>query len=140
MNICLKQLKNLGIMQTIMLTGDNTATAKAIATQAEIDEFYAELLPQDKVTKVDELVNNYASVTMVGDGINDAPALATANLGIAMAAIGNDIAIEIADIALMSDDIAKLPWLIKQENIINNKTKYKLYYSYKSYFYIFSCV
>ncbi|AJI68005.1 HAD-IC family P-type ATPase [Francisella tularensis] len=127
-------------MQTIMLTGDNTATAKAIATQAEIDEFYAELLPQDKVTKVDELVNNYASVTMVGDGINDAPALATANLGIAMAAIGNDIAIEIADIALMSDDIAKLPWLIKQENIINNKTKYKLYYSYKSYFYIFSCV
>ncbi|WP_226917178.1 HAD-IC family P-type ATPase [Francisella tularensis] len=135
-----KTTKNLGIMQTIMLTGDNTATAKAIATQAEIDEFYAELLPQDKVTKVDELVNNYASVTMVGDGINDAPALATANLGIAMAAIGNDIAIEIADIALMSDDIAKLPWLIKQENIINNKTKYKLYYSYKSYFYIFSCV
>ncbi|AJI45588.1 heavy metal translocating P-type ATPase [Francisella tularensis subsp. novicida] len=112
-NICLKQLKNLGIMQTIMLTGDNTATAKAIATQAEIDEFYAELLPQDKVTKVEELVNNYASVAMVGDGINDAPALATANLGIAMAAIGNDIAIETADIALMSDDIAKLPWLIK---------------------------
>ncbi|AJI73555.1 hypothetical protein FTDG_01616 [Francisella tularensis subsp. novicida GA99-3548] len=112
-NICLKQLKNLGIKQTIMLTGDNAATAKAIATQAEIDEFYAELLPQDKVTKVEELVNNYASVAMVGDGINDAPALATANLGIAMAAIGNDIAIETADIALMSDDIAKLPWLIK---------------------------
>lgn len=107
-NICLKQLKNLGIMQTIMLTGDNTATAKAIATQAEIDEFYAELLPQDKVTKVEELVNNYASVAMVGDGINDAPALATANLGIAMAAIGNDIAIETADIALMTDDISKL--------------------------------
>ncbi|MDE4965500.1 hypothetical protein NAI76_09365, partial [Francisella tularensis subsp. holarctica] len=69
-----------------------------------------------------------------------APALATANLGIAMAAIGNYIAIEIADLALMSDDNAKLPWLIKQENIINNKTKYKSYYSYKSYFYIFSCV
>ncbi|WP_439330325.1 HAD family hydrolase, partial [Francisella tularensis] len=64
-NICLKQLKKHGIMQTIMITGDNTATAKAIATQAEIDEFYAEILPQDKVTKVDELVNNYASVTMV---------------------------------------------------------------------------
>ncbi|AEB27334.1 Lead, cadmium, zinc and mercury transporting ATPase; Copper-translocating P-type ATPase [Francisella cf. novicida Fx1] len=112
-NICLKQLKNLGIMQTIMLTGDNTATAKAIATQAEIDEFYAELLPQDKVTKVEELVNNYASVAMVGDGINDAPALATANLGIAMAAIGNDIAIETADIALMTDDISKISWLIK---------------------------
>ncbi|MBK2356084.1 heavy metal translocating P-type ATPase [Francisella hispaniensis] len=112
-NDCLKQLKNLGIKQTIMLTGDNTATAKSIATQSGIDSFYAELLPQDKVTKIEELVNNYASVAMVGDGINDAPALATANLGIAMAAIGNDIAIETADIALMTDDISKLSWLIK---------------------------
>ena len=91
-----------------MLTGDNTATAKAITTQAGVDSFYAELLPQDKVIKIEELVNGYNSVAMVGDGINDAPALATANLGVATAAIGNDIAIETADIALMTDDISKL--------------------------------
>lgn len=96
-----------------MLTGDNTATAKAIATQAGVDSFYAELLPQDKVIKIEDLVNDYTSVAMVGDGINDAPALATANLGVAMAAIGNDIAIETADIALMIDDISKLASLIK---------------------------
>lgn len=96
-----------------MLTGDNTATAQSIATQAGIDKFYAELLPQDKVAKVEELANKYENIAMVGDGINDAPALARSNLGIAMGTIGNDIAIETADIALMSDDIAKLPWLIK---------------------------
>lgn len=109
----LKQLKESGISQNVMLTGDNIGTAKAIANQAGIDEFYAKLLPEDKVTKVEELVNKYKSVAMVGDGINDAPALARSNLGIAMGAIGNDIAIETADIALMSDDIGKLPWLIK---------------------------
>jgi len=112
-NNALKQLKKLGINQTIMLTGDNTATAQSIATQAGIDKFYAELLPQDKVAKVEELANKYENIAMVGDGINDAPALARSNLGIAMGTIGNDIAIETADIALMSDDIAKLPWLIK---------------------------
>ena len=109
----LKQLKESGISQNVMLTGDNIGTAKAIAKQAGIDEFYAELLPEDKVTKVEELVKKYKNVAMVGDGINDAPALARSNLGIAMGAIGNDIAIETADIALMSDDIGKLPWLIK---------------------------
>ncbi|MEY8674150.1 heavy metal translocating P-type ATPase [Francisella philomiragia] len=112
-NNALKQLKKLGINQTIMLTGDNTATAQSIATQAGIDKFYAELLPQDKVAKVEELANKYENIAMVGDGINDAPALARSNLGIAMGTIGNDIAIETADIALMSDDIAKLPWLIR---------------------------
>ncbi|GAB4221733.1 MAG: heavy metal translocating P-type ATPase [Francisella sp.] len=109
----IKQLKKLGIKQTIMLTGDNSATAKSIATQSGIDSFYAELLPQDKVNQVKKLVQDYTSVAMVGDGINDAPALATANLGIAMAAIGNDIAIETADIALMTDDISKISWLIQ---------------------------
>ncbi|AIT09318.1 metal ABC transporter ATPase [Candidatus Francisella endociliophora] len=109
----LAQLKELGISQTIMLTGDNTGTAKTISKQAGIDTFYAEFLPEDKVSKVEEIVNKYKSVAMIGDGINDAPALARSNLGIAMGAIGNDIAIETADIALMSDDIAKLPWLIK---------------------------
>ena len=79
------------------------ATFKAIATQAGVDSFYAELLPQDKVIKIEELVNDHTSVAMIGGGINDAPALATANLGVAMAAIGNDIAIETADIALITE-------------------------------------
>lgn len=126
----LKQLKDLGIDKTVMLTGDNLGTAKTIAQQANIDEFYAELLPEDKVTKVEELVNKYTNVAMVGDGINDAPALARSNLGIAMGAIGNDIAIETADIALMSDDISKLPWLIKHSkrtlNIIKQNVTFAI--------------
>lgn len=125
----LKQLKELGIDQTIMLTGDNTGTAKTISKQGGIDKFYAELLPQDKVTKVEELVKKYKNVAMVGDGINDAPALAESNLGIAMGAIGNDIAIETADIALMSDDIEKLPWLIKHSRKTLNIIKQNIIFA-----------
>lgn len=108
----LLDLKNVGVDETIMLTGDNYGTAKNIAKQSGVDNFYAELLPEDKVTKIQELVGKYKHVAMVGDGINDAPAFASSKLGIAMGAIGNDIAIETADVALMSDDISKLPWLI----------------------------
>ncbi|WP_150466715.1 heavy metal translocating P-type ATPase [Francisella sp. SYW-9] len=126
----LKQLKESGINKNVMLTGDNLGTAKTIAKQAGIDEYYAELLPEDKVTKVEELVDKYTNVAMVGDGINDAPALARSNLGIAMGAIGNDIAIETADIALMSDDIGKLPWLIKHSkrtlNIIKQNVTFAI--------------
>jgi Cd2+/Zn2+-exporting ATPase len=111
-SIALSNLKQVGIEKNVMLTGDNKGTATTIASQSGIDDFYAELLPEDKVNKIEELVNKYEYVAMVGDGINDAPALARSNLGIAMGAIGNDIAIETADIALMSDDINKLPWLI----------------------------
>ena len=95
-----------------MLTGDNRGTAEAIAKQAGVDEVYAELLPADKVAKVEELVAKYGTVAMVGDGVNDAPAMARATVGIAMGAMGTDAAIETADIALMSDDLAKLPWLV----------------------------
>ncbi|KEI35390.1 lead, cadmium, zinc and mercury transporting ATPase [Francisella sp. W12-1067] len=125
----LKQLKALGVEQTVMLTGDNKGTAKAIAEQAGIDDFYAELLPEDKVTKIEELVNKYKNVAMIGDGINDAPALARSNLGIAMGAIGNDVAIETADIALMSDDISKLPWLIKHSRKTLNIIKQNITFS-----------
>ncbi|GLI95848.1 hypothetical protein LMG27198_48400 [Methylocystis echinoides] len=95
-----------------MLTGDNRVTAEAIAREVGVDEVYAELLPEDKVKKIDELVGRYGVVAMVSDGVNDAPALARASLGIAMGAIGSDAAIETADIALMTDDISRLPWLV----------------------------
>ncbi|MCL4425321.1 MAG: HAD-IC family P-type ATPase, partial [Firmicutes bacterium] len=106
-------LKRAGIRRTIMLTGDNTATARAIAGRVGVDEFRAELLPQDKVTAVQSLMHQYDKVAMVGDGINDAPALATATVGIAMGGAGTDTALETADIALMADDLSKLPFTIR---------------------------
>lgn len=107
-----KQLHEAGVEHLVMLTGDNQGTADAIAKQAGIDEVRAELLPEDKVDAVEKLVEKYEHVAMIGDGVNDAPALARASLGLAMGAAGSDAAIETADIALMSDDLSKLPWLI----------------------------
>jgi len=102
-----------GIENVAMLTGDNRGTAKAIAEEVGIDSVHAELLPENKVEVIESLVEKYEFVAMVGDGVNDAPALARSSLGIAMGAIGTDAAIETADIALMSDDLSKLPWLIR---------------------------
>jgi Cd2+/Zn2+-exporting ATPase len=102
----------LGVPHIVMLTGDNEGTARTIAKEAGIEEVRAELLPADKVTEIEALVRQYESVAMIGDGVNDAPAMARASLGIAMGAIGSDAAIEAADIALMSDDLHQLPWLI----------------------------
>ncbi len=101
-----------GIKKIVMLTGDNAATAKAVAAEVGIDEVHSELLPEDKVTAIEELVAQYDTVAMIGDGVNDAPAMARAHYGIAMGAVGSDAAIETADIALMTDDIGKVPWLI----------------------------
>ena len=106
-------LKQAGIQHTIMLTGDNTATAQAMAAQVGVDDFRAELLPQDKVTAVQELLGKYGKVAMLGDGINDAPALALSTVGIAMGGAGTDTALETADIALMADDLSKLPFTIR---------------------------
>lgn len=108
-----QQLHAAGIAHVVMLTGDNRITAQAIARALGIDEAYAELLPEDKVKKLEEIIALYGTVAMVGDGVNDAPSLARASLGIAMGTIGSDAAIETADIALMTDDISKLPWLIR---------------------------
>jgi Cd2+/Zn2+-exporting ATPase len=108
----IEALRRAGISHVVMLTGDNAATARAIAEQTGIDEVRAELLPADKVSAVEELVKSYTYVAMIGDGVNDAPAMARATLGIAMGAAGSDAAIETADIALMSDDLSKLPWLM----------------------------
>ncbi|WP_071542526.1 heavy metal translocating P-type ATPase [Neomoorella thermoacetica] len=106
-------LKQAGIRRTVMLTGDNEATARAIAARVGIDEYRAELLPEDKVKAFQELLKQYGKVAMVGDGINDAPALATATVGIAMGGAGTDTALETADIALMADDLTKLPFTIR---------------------------
>jgi Cd2+/Zn2+-exporting ATPase len=109
----LEALRNSGIEHLVMLTGDNRGTADTIARETGVDEVHAELLPADKVTAVESLVTKYGSVAMIGDGVNDAPAMARATLGIAMGAAGSDAAIETADIALMSDDLTKLPWLVR---------------------------
>jgi Cd2+/Zn2+-exporting ATPase len=109
----LRELRAAGIEHLIMLTGDNRPTAEAMAAKAGVDQVEAELLPEDKVTAIEALVGKYQHVAMIGDGVNDAPALARASVGIAMGAAGTDAAIETADIALMSDDLSKLPWLIR---------------------------
>jgi len=106
-------LKELGVERTVLLTGDNRSTAAAIAGRVGTDSFRAELLPEDKVQAVRELVEGYGSTAMVGDGINDAPALATATVGIAMGVAGTDAALETADVALMSDDLSKLPLAVR---------------------------
>ena len=109
-----RALRQAGILEIVMLTGDNRETARSIAEQAGIASFQAELLPADKVAAIAELVARFpGQVAMVGDGVNDAPAMARATLAVAMGAAGSDAAIETADIALMADDLEKLPWLVK---------------------------
>ena len=105
-------LHDMGV-QTIMLTGDDKATATAIAQQLHINEVQANLMPEDKLLAVKTLASDRQLVAMVGDGINDAPALATANVGIAMGGVGTDTALETADIVLMSDDLKRLPLTIQ---------------------------
>ncbi|MEP0814770.1 MAG: heavy metal translocating P-type ATPase, partial [bacterium] len=108
-----RALKDAGIARVVMLTGDGERAAAAIADAAGVDEFRASLLPEDKVAAVEKLVADFGKVMMVGDGVNDAPALAASTVGIAMGAAGSDAAIETADVALMSDDLSKLPWLVR---------------------------
>jgi Cd2+/Zn2+-exporting ATPase len=109
----LAELKRAGVRHTLMLTGDNRATARAVAAELGVDEVRAELLPQDKVEAVRELAARHGGVAMVGDGVNDAPALAAATVGIAMGAAGADAALETADVALMSDDLTRLPTAVR---------------------------
>ena len=108
----LSTLKNMGVARLVVLTGDNRGTADAIARETGVDEVRSELLPADKVQAVVDIVGRYGATAMVGDGVNDAPAMGRATVGIAMGAAGTDAAIETADIALMTDDLSKLPWLI----------------------------
>ncbi len=108
----ISRLRERGV-RVVMLTGDNEGTARAIAEQVGVDEYRAELLPDEKVDVVEELQAEYGEVAMVGDGINDAPALTTADVGIAMGAAGTDTALETADVALMGDDLTRLPYLFR---------------------------
>jgi len=109
--VSLAALKRAGIEHVVMLTGDNAATARALAAEAGIDRVLAELRPDDKAREIAQLAGG-GRVAMVGDGINDAPALATASVGIAMGAMGTDVAIETADVALMGDDLRHVPQAI----------------------------
>ncbi len=108
----IQELHALGV-KVSMLTGDNASTAKAIASQVGIDDVQAELLPEDKLKVIEQLLETHGSVGMVGDGVNDAPALARATVGFAMGAAGTDTALETADVALMKDDLRKLPAYIR---------------------------
>lgn len=110
------ELKKAGISRTVMLTGDSRRVADQVAAELGIDEVYSELLPADKVTKVEELLDKKTAkekLAFVGDGINDAPVLSRADIGIAMGALGSDAAIEAADIVLMDDDPLKISKAIK---------------------------
>ncbi|CAN5202249.1 heavy metal translocating P-type ATPase [soil metagenome] len=122
-------LKAAGVERVVMLTGDNKGTADVIARETGVDEALAELLPEDKVAAIERLTKQYGQVAMVGDGVNDAPALARASLGIAMGAAGTDAAIETADIALMNDDLSRLPWLFHHSRRTLGIIRFNIYLS-----------
>ncbi|WP_442951192.1 heavy metal translocating P-type ATPase [Paenibacillus sp. 481] len=109
----ISKLKDAGIQQVVMLTGDNEGAARKISTQSGIDRYFADLLPENKVEAVKKMQQEGYKIAMVGDGINDAPALATADLGIAMGGAGTDTAMETADIVLMADNLEKLPHTVE---------------------------
>lgn len=109
----IENLKSIGMKKVVMLTGDNKGTAQALAAKLGAIEYRAELLPQDKVSCLKEMMGEANGVAMVGDGVNDAPALAAATVGIAMGAAGTDTALETADVALMGDDLSKLPYAVR---------------------------
>ena len=105
-------LRELGVSHLVMLTGDNDDVAQNIAAQVGLTEVQAELMPEDKLNLVKQLEGKYEAIAMIGDGVNDAPALATATVGIAMGGAGTAVALETADVALMADDLSKLPFAV----------------------------
>ena len=117
----LKRLKEMGVTGLVMLTGDNEHVARVMAEKAGIDEYVSRLLPEDKVKAISGLRRAHGLVAMVGDGVNDAPAMIESDLGIAMGAAGTDVAIETGDIVLMSDDLSKIPYVFNlSRRAVNN--------------------
>ena len=108
-----EMIRGQGVEHVVLLTGDHEVAAKSLAASLGITDYRASLLPEDKVTAVEELKRRYGVLVMVGDGVNDAPALATADVGIAMGVAGSDAALETADVALMADELAKIPFAIR---------------------------
>jgi Cd2+/Zn2+-exporting ATPase len=108
----MQHLRNLGMRHVVMLTGDHADVARRIAKDVGVTDVRAELLPEDKLTAIKNLQTQYGSIAMTGDGVNDAPALATATVGIAMGGAGTAVALESADVALMGDDLRKLPFAV----------------------------
>lgn len=125
----IENLKKQEIDKIVMLTGDNERAAKAISTKLGLDDYYAELLPEDKVRRLGELQEKYGSIVMVGDGVNDAPALASADLGIAIGGVGKDVAMETADVVLMADKLEKLSYAIRLSRATVNNIKQNIYFS-----------
>lgn len=125
----LQRLRELGIQRMIMLTGDNQRVADAIALKVRLTEARGALMPEDKVAAIKELASHRGGVAMVGDGVNDAPALANASVGVAMGAAGSDVALETADIALMADDLNHLPFAVGLSRRTSNVIKQNLWVS-----------
>ncbi|MDA8260020.1 MAG: heavy metal translocating P-type ATPase [Betaproteobacteria bacterium] len=125
----LERLHRTGIRKTIMLTGDNARVGRAIADAVGLDEVQAGLLPEDKVKAMEALGQRYGQVAMVGDGVNDAPAMAHATVGIAMGGAGTDVALETADVALMADDLSKLPFAVALSRASRRIIRQNLYVS-----------
>jgi Cd2+/Zn2+-exporting ATPase len=115
----LAELHQLGVA-SVMLTGDNSATASTIAKQAGIDDARGNLLPEDKLTAIEEMQRRYGATAMTGDGINDAPALARADIGVAMGAAGTDTAMEAADVVIMNDDLRRIPETIRLSRSVHS--------------------
>jgi Cd2+/Zn2+-exporting ATPase len=122
-------LRSKGIHKIVMLTGDNKRAARAISDELGLDGFYAELLPEDKVRVLGELQNKYGRTGMVGDGVNDAPALASADLGIAIGGAGTDVAMETADVVLMSSEVKKLSYAIGLSRATVRNMKQNIYFA-----------
>jgi Zn2+/Cd2+-exporting ATPase len=122
-------IKELGIEKTVMLTGDNFPTAQALAQFSGIDSFYSELLPEDKMQSIQDLTKQYGHVAMVGDGVNDAPAMSSASVSIAMGSIGTDVAFESADIVLMGDDLSQIPKLIRHARKCSTVIKQNIFFA-----------